>query len=775
MKNKSLTGIGISILCMALVWCIYITCKFPYVGLDLEFNQDKQWVVKYVDTQGVSVQLDIKAGDMIKQVDGVNPSEFPSVIKWRTIEQAHSLTVLRNGFEHEITFDKENPAMDVWLPLLEGAFSLIIGILLFMKMRLSPSARQLSLFFLAGAVIWFSFGASIRGDTTGKVLIGGFMTAFSVMFYHFLVLFFKEKVNVDLPRKVISYLYALALFISAVRLLYYAPWLASLIYPYNSFITLTFFSSGFLINLIMLALVYFKYRKDDLYLSAIIKNVWFSLLVSVLPIITLSFLPLLVTGEYFIHANLTSCFLLFFPLFSVYLIASNRLYDIGIILRRVAFAGVLAILPAGLFTAAYVIFFADRISGAQILFQFAGTLVIVTFVLYSAEYVTTKFEVLLFPRKFMLRSTLKRISKNCEGISSFRDLKNSILVDIVRTLQVMGGAIVFLYKDDIEIIYEGEIDPEEIERLMKSSALLGHPLYTSTEVNRHEEYTSYLIMTRKKSNMLLGQEERQWLNIVVSYLAVSLENVYLTRKLTTGLQQLASQLPNEQTAQEIQWFRKIMFELQEEERIRIATDLHDTTMQDLFFLKGKLIPLLDKYLMSEEDEAQLKSLIKFVEMINVSLRQSCFELDPYLLQEIGFVSMIKMYLDKERSNSPFQIDFIAQETPAIEQRDLNTKRHIFRMVQELLNNAKKHSHASRVTFTLTESHEWFCLIYEDDGVGFDKGNASPEIGMSGKGIEQLKGRILHLDGQVQLETQKGDGVRFIITIPVLKTGQDRAG
>ena len=204
-----------------------------------------------------------------------------------------------------------------------------------------------------------------------------------------------------------------------------------------------------------------------------------------------------------LDAIYTSWIILFFPISFAYLIASNQLYDIGLVVRRFLFAGLLAILPVSLFTGAYVFLFRHVVEEKQILFIFVGLMILVSTVLYAAEYWTTRLEPFLFPRKFALQSALKKISKNLGTISSFRELKEIILVDIVGTLQVMGGAIVFQYKNDNEIIYEGEIDTSEVQQLIKSSSLLDHPSYTCMEMNSHEEYTSYLIMTRKKTNTLL--------------------------------------------------------------------------------------------------------------------------------------------------------------------------------------------------------------------------------------------------------------------------------
>jgi two-component system sensor histidine kinase ComP len=768
MGNKYLIGLIALVFFVLQIWCSSITFKYPYIGINLEFNQQKQWVVDYLDNKGSAInQTDVKVGDIVIKVDGKIPGESPYVQKWQVIEQAQTLLVSRDGYEREILLNVNSTINFDMIPLVEEFVCLFMAVLLFMKMNRSPSARLLAVVFLTIAIIYMSLGASVRGDVIGKVLIASFMMVLPIVFLHFLSVFFKEKGDIELPTtRILNYLYSIAALGFAIRCLYVYPQLAYKIHSYDGSVTLGFFIIGFLLNMSFLTFLYVKVRKQRSHASSIIRSVWLSLLFSFLPVICFSFLPKLIVGYQIISDVYTSWIVLFFPISFSYLIASNQLYDIGLVIRRFLFAGLLAVIPASLYTGAYVFLFQHVTDEKQVLFIFVGSLILVSTMLYSTEYLTTRLEPFLFPRKFALQSALKKISKNLGTISSFRELKEIILVEIVSTLQVMGGAIVFQYKNDTEIIYEGEIDTSEVQQLVNSSSLLDHPLYTCMEMNCHEEYTSYLIVTRKKTNTMLAKEERQWLQLITSYLEVSLENVHLIRKLTARLHQFASQLPNENAAQDIQWFRKVMFELQEEERIRIANDLHDTTMQDLFFLKRRISSLADKSTMHQEDQVQLKNMNNFVDMINASLRQSCFELNPHLLKELGLIQTLKLYLEKESYTTPFELKFQAGHAAVIETKDLLTKRHIFRIVQELLNNAKKHSQASKVTFQIMEEDDYFCLIYEDDGVGFhDRDEVHLEIGASGLGIEQMRSRVLHVGGRFERNTRNGSGTKFIITIP----------
>ncbi|MNL69640.1 Signal transduction histidine-protein kinase/phosphatase DegS [compost metagenome] len=98
-----------------------------------------------------------------------------------------------------------------------------------------------------------------------------------------------------------------------------------------------------------------------------------------------------------------------------------------------------------------------------------------------------------------------------------------------------------------------------------------------------------------------------------------------------------------------------------------------------------------------------------------------------------------------------------------------------RIVQELLNNAKKHSQASKVSFRLSATPQHFKLIYEDDGVGIQPMDlGTREIGGSGIGMEQMKGRILLMQGSLTMNERHGPGAHMTISIPLQGQEHDLA-
>lgn len=749
-------------------WFLYVTFHFPLIGLNLNKNQKNEWVIESLDSVNISKKFNIDIGDKIIKVNDIDADDYFSIRNWKTIDQAKKVQVLSKGQAITILIENESSSYvyDI-VPLVIELISILVAIILFKKLSHSYSAQILSLLFLNIGLIFMSLGGSVRGDIIGKTIITPLIMLLPILFLQFLIVFVKEKGNFHFNFKFIKYLYYwVGLFFLLYLIISWIPIISSYkIYPIMINTGLAFAIFVTILNLIFIFKMYVKYRNDKTYMSTIIKTIGVSMFVSLSPMIFFSFIPRMIYGYEAANSLYLGCFVLFIPLTFAYLLATKKLYDINLVLRRVVFSIIISVFPSILVVVLNTIIFQNDASSKHIALSFIATTIIFSFIIYSFEYFVSRLEPIMFPRKHQLQKALKKISQTLGSISNFRELKEIILVDIVNTLEVFGGAIIFQYHQSIEVISEGEIDETELEALVSNDDLTASD-YTCLTIQHHEEYTSYLIISKKKNNTMLGMEDTQWLQLIISYLQVSLENIYLMRKLSMKLEQIASQIPNKRASKDFVWFRKLMFELQEQERVRIATDIHDTTMQDLFFLKRKIHRLLDKY-DSQEAMSEIKSLVQYVEIINMNLRQNCFELHPYLLHEKGLIFTLQKMMERESLSAPFLIEFMGEQAGRVEQEDIETKKHIFRMVQEFINNAKKHSEATKVQVKLQISGNVLHLMYSDNGVGFDaKIKKKREIGSSGIGMEQLRSRVLHLNGHMELETSKGRGVSIRITLPI---------
>lgn len=700
--------------------------------------------------------------------------------KWHGLERISSIQIHRGNETLQFDYTNGKPRFYDLSTLIRGTVCWVLAWIIWRKIGNSPSARVLAAVFLTGGVIFLSQGASIRHDPLGKITISIFMMILPVCFLQFLLHFFKEKGNIPLAPILFKIQYALYGIIGVGAIIklaffYDRMWVYP-IYRFNSVMTLGFFTISLLGDIFLLTYLYLKYRHSGDNLSSLIKTIWFALLFSFLPITLLSLIPQIFGKVNVIDAVYTSWFLLFFPASFAYLIASDQLYDIGLVLRRLLFGCILSVVPSAILTGLFTLSFYRMVQKEQVIFLFFACVLTLSLMLYFTEHLVTRLETVFFPRRAMLNTSLKKISKNLSTVSTMRDLKDIFLNDMVQTLEVRGGAIVFCYPDSVEVLSTGEVDEAEVKELLAAGTLLQDDRYTCKEISRTEDSTSYLVMTRKRTNVLLSKEERHWLGLITSYLEVSMENVHLIRTLTNQLQDLSTKFSNSASAEEFQWFRKVMFELQEEERIRIAADLHDTTMQDLFFLKRRFAALMERFAMNPEEKQNLDNILKFVDLINASLRQSCFELNPHLLREIGLVRTLNQYLEKETYTAPFKILFDAEDgVERVEQETPVTKKHILRIVQELLNNAKKHSEATVVSFRFSMEGDRYLLVYEDNGVGIGpEAKETRKIGESGIGLEQMKGRVLLLQGSFDVATLPHGGTCITIEIPVQEESEPKA-
>lgn len=751
-------------------WFLYTTFTHPINSVLVEKDERNNWRIAQINGDGVLASSGIRTGDVVLSVNGISASEYPSILRWRSIDQSHSISVQRDG---SILYfhvpDGPTPGMVDLVSFTAEIISIFIALLLSKKIRQSVSSLPLAYVFLVIGLAFMSLPASIRGDLLGKVLISTALLLLPVVFYHFISKFLWEKGQIRLPVCFLKRAYQWSALFFVVHLVFLTPFsTAYTLYRYMTTVTMTFTVTGMMANILILLVTSFRYRKRNDFLSLILKTVTLSLILSLAPIMFLSFIPQLLFGREWIDSVYTSLTIFILPLTFAYLIVAKKLYDIDMVMRRILFTGLIALVPSILFTIMIKLLASSEITDERLSIAFLIFLVSNTFILYSLENLATKLEPVMFPRKYRLKIALKKISRNLGTISSLREMKDIILLDIIQTLDVQGGAILYKYPGHSEAICEGNMEPSELEHLVAdgSGSESGCMLY---EITRHEEFTGYLILSERNNRSVLNSEELHWLQLIITYLAVSLENIHLIRKLRVKLEQFASHIPNEHEAGDIAWFRKLMFELQEKERSRIATDLHDTTMQDLFFLKERLRNLLARYTFRKVDQEAMEGLMDYIDIINTNLRQSCFELHPYLLQEIGLVQTVRKLIDLEAISSPFEIDLNVTGASLLEQQDPDTKRHLFRLVQELINNAKKHSKADLIRISFHTSLAGILLRYEDNGVGYDPHVlGTGEIGGPGIGLEQMKSRIISMGGDYRIDSAPGQGMKMEATIPIRK-------
>ncbi len=244
--------------------------------------------------------------------------------------------------------------------------------------------------------------------------------------------------------------------------------------------------------------------------------------------------------------------------------------------------------------------------------------------------------------------------------------------------------------------------------------------------------------------------------------AESVSGIREIEQLRRSLHYMISEI---QTAQEREArYRHSLTESQENERKRIARDIHDDTIQSLVLVSHSLERAMgtigtsaghtQKYL--EDARSHLVQTID-------GLRQMIGNLRPTILDELGLAAAIEVLCEKYHT-----LDFAVVGT--VYGIDQTYELAIFRAAQEAIHNAERHAHANHIQATLSYSQSAVMLEVCDDGVGFEIPHQLQEFSVQGHyGLIGIRERILHLGGQVNLASQSSFGTRVIVTIPTLQS------
>jgi two-component system sensor histidine kinase ComP len=752
-------------------WFSYITFHFPFIGVGVTKSTSNIWTITDLSTNGAGISTGLRIGDEVSKVNNLPPDQHFSIKKWGFIEQADTIDIKRN--QQELTYAifnyKDQFISHDLMPYLAELLCFGVAAFLFFKTDRTSSVQKLAAVFFVCGLTFTSLEPSIRGNTTAKFAIMNGMSYIPYLFTYFMLTFLHEKGYTPFPIKWFRYVFEVLLLFSVARLAYFMP---ISYYPYfdlDRSIVLAFFAGGMMINILILLVFYIKLRYQNSYVSMIVKTIWSALVVSFLPFILLSVVPDLLYGHPWLDYTNSSWFILFFPVSFLYLIFAKKLFDIEMLLRRIFFLSCLSIIPTAILGVVLVLivhltFMQLAIMSGAIFLGFAG-------ILYIMENYHERLTGLLFPRKRHMLAALDQMIRNIGSIKTFTDIENHLLTDIANILEIEGSAILLMDGNGEETITYGMIDSSEIKKQIDSGRSYEDP-YSVFPINKEKDFSSFLILARKKSNTAFSVEEIQWIKITLVYLSVLIENIYLIQKLSLELNELVSGVSGDKTVNDYVWLRKSIFQLQEQERKRIASDLHDTVMQDIYFVKQRLALLQQMRLDKINMEQEMSDIVEHLEIVNINVRETCFQLYPHLLMDIGFISALQTLFATEKTKVPFQILFHVENQTIMEELRIDIKYHIFRISQELITNAKKHSNAKEVSFKLYIKNDYCLFEYEDDGVGFEYlefPDEETELQASGIGIRQIINRIYSVKGEIDISTAVGHGVNIFIKIP-LKEG-----
>jgi len=203
-----------------------------------------------------------------------------------------------------------------------------------------------------------------------------------------------------------------------------------------------------------------------------------------------------------------------------------------------------------------------------------------------------------------------------------------------------------------------------------------------------------------------------------------------------------------------------VIEAQEEERKRVAREIHDGPAQslaNLVFRCEYIQKIIDDDLQQAKDE--LSNLKELVHDGVQNVRKVIYDLRPMSLDDLGLIPTLKKYINKFEKQTDLEV--VLKIRGKRKSLPSSYQITIFRLIQEALNNIYKHAQATTSKVCIEYSKEQLNLLIIDDGRGFNK----EEVSSDKFGLVSMRERCELVGGSIKIDSKKNRGTKIKITIP----------
>ena len=192
---------------------------------------------------------------------------------------------------------------------------------------------------------------------------------------------------------------------------------------------------------------------------------------------------------------------------------------------------------------------------------------------------------------------------------------------------------------------------------------------------------------------------------------------------------------------------------QEEERKRIAQDLHDAISSKLNVVSLNANILGEKDITSVEANKIGESIYKVTSTVLENSRRIAHDLLPPTLEKFGLQAALEELCEELIETQKFNLTYELNYTLGF--LESNAELHVFRIVQELMNNTIKHSEANDLNLSVNTEENLLSLQYQDDGKGFEMESMRAAKGLGMSGIEH---RAIILEADLTIDSSPGNGI-----------------
>uniref|UniRef100_UPI00406CB57F ATP-binding protein n=1 Tax=Lysinibacillus sp. FSL K6-4013 TaxID=2921504 RepID=UPI00406CB57F len=733
------------------IYVLYVTYSTPFVSIKIQ-EENGHWIIKEPYYKEWATDQKISVGDIVINVDGVKVDEVSNITYDSKIRAANTLEILKqNG---DILYVQINhldiPQQFYYLFIFPACFfflTLLITFYLKITQKKTTLLNLLMYFMLVISLAYVSSGASGRLDNLSMIINRGSMLLCLVILIHFLKKYFSflNLKWVFIENITIIYIFPLiAIFLSVISII------SPNINPLLSTVILWTFFVLLISNLSILIVGYYRYKSSQL------KILLISVITPFLPFLFLYAIPVILLNQYVISADICSLFLMLIPYSFIFTQLTERIFDMEYFISRLRYYfnfsfGFTIWLLIGLYL------FADlSVSRMTEIFFFAFLSLLALF--YIKERIDYRKRKILFSTKGDYIHRLYTTVESIGRVVKIEDLLEKFVQEVVVQLE-MESVYVLTYDFQTHQVTltnkskeytQHQIDEVLVERLGLGDIKKTDHFYIAF-IHQDVNYKRILVVDHNKT-IYLKDEELLWLELLLLYLNNFIENTKMVEELLNQLKHM-----KEADNRQLPWLNKLLWLRFEEEKYQLAQELHDTILQEQLHIAREM----DVLMHTKEKEEIPSKLIKLHEHMIISLndlRGYCENLKPPLLDTLGLNAALEKLIQKIHKRANFVLIYTIDRL-YLEDERLNLM--IYRLFQELLNNALKHSYANTVEIHLLGTEEGFQILYNDDGVGC---NIDDILLADSMGIQGMQERVQAFNGKFALDSKVGEGMTIRIQV-----------
>ena len=234
-----------------------------------------------------------------------------------------------------------------------------------------------------------------------------------------------------------------------------------------------------------------------------------------------------------------------------------------------------------------------------------------------------------------------------------------------------------------------------------------------------------------------------------------------------GVQGMARDITERKLAQDaLQMFSRKLIEAQEDERRRIARELHDQIGQILTAVKMNL-HTVQKVCTSTEACSYVKDNIEAVDEALRIVRDLSVDLRPPVLDDLGLVTALRWYVDRYTNRTGLDVEVVIKSLDDNERFSRDIETACFRIAQEALTNIARHANATQVVVQLAKDENNLVLLVKDDGAGFDPEQLRKQSSRTATlGLVSMQERAHAAGGVLEIDSEISKGTVIRLTLPL---------